>query len=70
MSRFQAQTNAVLDQELEDLRQRHLTLSEAKVERLAEVLDRGFEPTPALRAVLKNLASPKRRPPPLRWKEV
>ncbi|HLM42303.1 MAG TPA: hypothetical protein VK458_00490 [Myxococcaceae bacterium] len=131
MSRFQAQTNAVLDQELEELRQRfglepsqkadllrevaaiaawvvrqaeaghsvearrgteveplshpiierlrarhepaaipRITLTDAEVERLAQVLDRGFEPTPALRASLQRLASPKRRPPKLRWKKM
>jgi hypothetical protein len=130
MSRFQAQTNAVLDHELEELRQRfglapsqkadllrevaaiaawvirqaeagrsvearrgteveplkhpvierlrtrhetavpHITLTDAEVERLARILDRGFEPTPALRAALQNLASPKRRPPKLRWKKL
>jgi hypothetical protein len=130
MSRFQAQTNAVLDQELEELRQRlglapsqkadllrevaslaawvvrqaeagrsvearrgteveplthpilerlrarhetvvpHVTLSDAEVERLAHILDRGFEPTPALRATLQRLANPKRRPPKLRWKKT
>ncbi len=131
MSRFQAQTNAVLDQELEELRQRlglapsqkadllrevaslaawvvrqaeagrsvearrgtevetlthpvierlraghetsvvpHVTLSDAEVKRLARILDRGFEPTPTLRAVLQRLANPKRRPPKLRWKKT
>jgi len=130
MSRFQAQTNAVLDQELEELRQRfglepsqkadllrevaaiaawvvrqaeagrsvearrgteietlnhpvierlrtrretavpRITLTDAEVERLAHILDRGFEPTPALRAALQHLASPKRRPPKLRWKKT
>jgi hypothetical protein len=130
MSRFQAQTNAVLDHELEELRQRfglepsqkaallrevaaiaawvirqaeagrsvearrgteveplkhpiierlrtrhetavpHITLTDAEVERLARILDRGFEPTPALRAALQNLASSKRRPPKLRWKKL
>jgi len=131
MSRFQAQTNAVLDQELEELRQRlglapsqkadllrevaslaawvirqaeagrrvearrgtdvemlthpvverlraghktsvvpHVTLSDAELKRLARILDRGFEPTPALRAVLQRLANPKRRPPKLRWKKT
>ncbi|HEX8439990.1 hypothetical protein [Archangium sp.] len=131
MSRFQAQTNAVLDQELEELRKRlgltpsqkadllrevaslaawivrqaeagrsvearrgaevetlthpvierlrarhetavvpRVTLTDAEAERLARILDRGFEPTPALRAALQRLASPKRRPPKLRWKKT
>ncbi len=131
MSRFQAQTNAVLDHELEELRQRlglapsqkadllrevaflaawvvrqaeagrsvearrgtevetlthpvierlrslhelavipRVTLTNAEVERLALILERGFEPTPALRAALKRLANPKRRPPKLRWKKT
>jgi hypothetical protein len=131
MSRFQAQTNAVLDQELEELRQRlglapsqkadllrevaslaawvvrqaeagrsvearrgteveplthpvierlrshhettvvpRVTLTDAEAKRLARILDRGFEPTPALRAALQRLANPKRRPPKLRWKKT
>jgi hypothetical protein len=131
MSRFQAQTNAVLDEELEELRQRfglepsqkadllrevaaiaawvvrqaeagrrvearrgteveplhhpvierlqarhetalghRVSLTDAEVERLARILDRGFEPTPALRAALQRLANPKRRPPRLRWKKT
>jgi hypothetical protein len=37
--------------------------------RLASVLDQGFEPPPALRETLANLARPKRRPPRLRWKK-
>jgi hypothetical protein len=131
MSRFQALTNAVLDQELEMLRQRlglevnqkadllrevaaiaawvvrqaqqgrvvearrgeeveplvhpaieriraekekplgeRVTLSDAEIARLADVLDRGFNPPPALRKALSNLADPKRRPPRLRWKKT
>ncbi|MGK4007039.1 hypothetical protein WMF31_30735 [Sorangium sp. So ce1036] len=46
-----------------------LTLSDAEAMRLASVLDQGFEPPPALREALANLASPKRRPPRLRWKK-
>jgi hypothetical protein len=129
MSRFQAQTNAVLDAELDDLRERlglrenqradllreiaalaswvirqaeagrkiearrgrevenlvspvvdrlrakhdegvmgRIELSDPEIERLAEVLDRGYSPTPALRAALRRLASPRRRSPRLRWK--
>lgn len=131
MSRFQAQTNAILDEELSDLRERlglrenqkadllreigalaawvirqaeagrqiearrgrdveilrspaldrlshkqdgglsaRIDLTDAEVERLAEVLDRGFFPTPALRKALSRLADPKRRPPRLDWKET
>jgi hypothetical protein len=44
-----------------------LTLSDAEAMRLASVLDQGFEPPPALRETLANLANPKRRPPKLRW---
>ncbi|WP_437782375.1 hypothetical protein [Sorangium sp. So ce1097] len=44
-----------------------LTLSDAEAMRLASVLDQGFEPPPALRETLANLANPKRRPPRLRW---
>lgn len=46
-----------------------LALSDAEVAQLAAVLDRGFAPPPALRKALANLASPKRRPPELRWKK-
>lgn len=131
MSRFQAQTNAILDEELSDLRERlglrenqkadllreigalaawvirqaeagrriearrgrdveilrsplldrlshkqdrslseRIDLTDAEVERLAEILDRGFSPTPALRKALSRLADPKRRPPRLHWKET
>ena len=131
MSRFQAQTTAVLDEELDDLRERlglrenqkadllrelaevaswvirqveagrriearrgrevetlrspaierlrrkqdggalgRIDLTEAEVERLAEILDRGFSPTPALRKALSRLSDPQRRPPRLRWKET
>jgi hypothetical protein len=131
MSRFQAQTNAVLDEELDDLRERlglrehqkadllreiaalaswvirqveagrkiearrgrdvevlvspvlerlrekhdedimtRIELSDAEVVRLAEVLARGFAPSPALRKALSRLADAKRRPPRLRWKKT
>lgn len=46
-----------------------IDLTQAEVERLAEILDGGFSPTPALRKALSRLADPKRRPPRLRWKE-
>jgi len=57
MSRFQAQT-AILE------------LTDAEVERLAEILDRGFSPPPALRKVLSRLAESKRRPPRLHWRDT
>lgn len=47
-----------------------IDLTDAEVERLAEILDRGFSPTPALREVLSRLADPKRQPPRLHWKET
>jgi RNA polymerase sigma-70 factor (ECF subfamily) len=37
--------------------------------RLAALLDRGFDPPPALRRALANLANPKRRPRTLHWKK-
>ena len=130
MSRFQAQTTTILDEELSDLRERlglrenqkadllremaalaawvirqaeagrtiearcgrdvetlrspalerlgrkppegqleRIELTAPEVERLADILDRGFSPTPALRKALTRLADPKRRPPRLQWKE-
>lgn len=47
-----------------------IDLTDAEVGRLAEILDRGFSPTPALREALSRLADPKRRPPRLRWKKT
>jgi hypothetical protein len=132
MSRFQAQTNALLDEELQELRERfglrenqktdllrelaalaswvtrqaeagrriearrgrdvepllspaierlrrrkesdrgvvRIELSDAEVERLAEILNSGFSLTPDLRETLARLADPNRRPPKLRWKET
>ena len=130
MARFQAQTNVVLDQELEEIRERlglepsqkaellrevaaiaawvvrqaekgrtiearrgaevapldhpavkrlaerssktelpALLLSDDEVERLGVVLERPFEPTPAMRTVLASLAEPRRHAPKLRWKK-
>lgn len=46
-----------------------IDLTDAEAEKLAEILDGGFSPTPALRKALSRLADPKRRPPRLRWKE-
>jgi hypothetical protein len=131
VSRFQAQTNTMLDEELADLRERlglrenqkadllreladlaswvirqaeagrqiearrgrevetlrspaidrlrrkqdegvlgRVELTQGEVERLAEILDRGFSPTPALREALSRLAAPKRRSPQLQWKKT
>jgi hypothetical protein len=47
-----------------------IELTEIEARRLAEILDRGFSPTPALRESLLHLADPERRPPQLRWKET
>lgn len=46
-----------------------LVLSEAETERLANLLDQGFDPPPALRMALANLAQTPRQPPSLRWLE-
>ncbi len=46
-----------------------LLLRPEEVSRLAAILERGFDPTPALRKALANLASPERRPPQPRWKK-
>lgn len=45
-----------------------LALSDEELTRLADVLDRGFRPTPALRRALSHVAGPARKPPRLRWK--
>lgn len=47
-----------------------IELTDAEVERLAEILDRGFSPSPALREALSRLAESKRRPPRLQWKDT
>ena len=60
MSCFQAQTTAT----------RRIELTDAEVERLAEILDHGFSPSPALRKALSRLAESKRRPPQLHWKDT
>lgn len=44
-----------------------LELSDDEVQRLAEILDGGFDPTPELVASLSRLADPERRPPALDW---
>lgn len=133
MSRFQAQTNAVLDDELEELRCRlglrdnqkadllreltalaawvvrqategravmahgeddvrelvhpvidrirrlhdqaaapptHLELNDDETRRLAEILDRGFDPPEALRQCLRRLADRERKAPELTWTDA
>jgi hypothetical protein len=47
-----------------------IELTDAEVERLAEILDRGFSPSPDLRQALSRLAASKRRPPRLQWKDT
>ena len=47
-----------------------IDLADTEVRRLAEILDQGFSPTPALREALSRLADPKRQPPRLRWQET
>jgi hypothetical protein len=42
---------------------------EYEISRLTSVLDRGFDPPPALRRALANLADPKRSPPNVRWRK-
>jgi uncharacterized protein (DUF1778 family) len=49
---------------------RRIELTDAEVERLAEILDRGFSPPPDLRKALSRLAESKRRPPQLHWKDT
>jgi hypothetical protein len=46
-----------------------LILTDDQARRLAAALDRGFDPTPALRSALANLSKSERRPPKLRWKK-
>ena len=44
-----------------------LILSEAETACLSTLLDQGFDPPPALRTALANLAQTSRQPPSLRW---
>lgn len=44
-----------------------LTLNETEINRLAAILEGGFDPPPALRTALAHLGRVKRRPPVLRW---
>ena len=45
----------------------HLDLSDEEAARLADILDRGFDPNPALRETLRRLADPTRKPPEVTW---
>jgi len=64
---------------IERLRQRHeqatalptrLELDDDEIRRLAEILDRGFDPPPALIACLRRLADPERKAPALTWSDA
>jgi uncharacterized protein (DUF1778 family) len=60
----------VLDQLEADPSQQLMTrirLDDDQVRRLAEILDRGYSPTPALRRVLESLADPEHQPPEPNW---
>ncbi|MCX4240416.1 hypothetical protein [Paraliomyxa miuraensis] len=60
----------VLDQLEADPNQQLMTrlqLDDEQVRRLAEVLDRGYSPTPALRRLLASLVDPEHRPPDPKW---
>jgi uncharacterized protein (DUF1778 family) len=60
----------VLDQLEADPSQQLMTrivLDDDQVRRLAEILDRGYSPTPALRRLLESLADPNHRPPEPTW---
>jgi len=47
-----------------------IKLTDAEVERLAEILSSDFTPTPALLEALSRLADPNRQPPRIRWKDA
>jgi hypothetical protein len=75
VSRFQAQTNAIpaierLNRKQDEGLVRRIDLTDAEAKRLAEILDRGFSPTPTLFKALSRVADPKRQPPRLHWKET
>jgi hypothetical protein len=46
-----------------------LVLAPDEAERLVALLDEDREPSAALRATLKRLAAPRRRPPVIRWSD-
>lgn len=47
-----------------------LELDDDEARRLAEILDRGFDPPPALIECLRRLADPKRAAPELTWSDA
>ena len=53
--------------EQEATRSTRLLLSDEETHKLAEILDRGFDPPPALIACLRRLADPERKAPDLTW---
>lgn len=64
---------------IERIRQRHgqvaaspvrLELDDNETRRLVEILDRGFDPPPALVECLRRLADPKRKAPELTWSDA
>jgi hypothetical protein len=77
-ARFGQDIETLRSPTLERLRRKHdaedvlcrIELTDTEVKKLAEILDRGFSPTPALRGALTRLADPNRRPPRIRWKDT
>lgn len=59
-----------LSRKQDEVLMRRIDLTDAEAKRLAEILDRGFSPTPGLRKALARLSDPKRQPPRLHWKET
>ena len=64
---------------IERLRRRHeratalptrLELDDEETRRLADILDRGFDPPPALIVCLRRLADPEREAPELTWADA
>jgi len=47
-----------------------LELDDGETRRLAEILDRGFDPPPALLRCLRRLADPERHAPDLTWPDA
>lgn len=47
-----------------------LQLDDAETRQLAEILDRGFDPPPALLECLRRLADPDRAAPELTWSDT
>ena len=64
---------------LERIRRRHqrgemapmrVELNDDEIRRLTEILDRGFDPPPALLDCLRSLADPQRKAPELTWSDA